>query len=238
MDREPWLRTRRRSGCRMQPGRRVREGGLCDLPAANSFAPRADGTVPDRGATPSNDTFTWCRRAGALDAACSRAAESAKADFATFQRRIHFIRSAGGRHGAGSGAQHHRMTHSPDADAQALRTPHTARPPSPRRRTLRPSSGEFIRSAADGTLPDRGRNTFRGPTGPSPGRNRTSAGGMAQSRRGATFPLLAGRQVPQLESSASPQRGAAFPKLRCPASTQPSPRSADSTQPVAPRGAT
>jgi hypothetical protein len=33
------LRTRRCSGRRTRPGRRVREGGLCDVPAANSFAP-------------------------------------------------------------------------------------------------------------------------------------------------------------------------------------------------------
>ena len=40
----PRLRTHRCSGRRMPPGRRVRAGGLCVFPAANSFAPRAGGT--------------------------------------------------------------------------------------------------------------------------------------------------------------------------------------------------
>jgi hypothetical protein len=45
----------------------------------------------------------------------------------------------------------------PSPVAQVHRAPHTAWPPSPRRRTLRFSSGEFIHSLqrADGTLPDR-----------------------------------------------------------------------------------
>ena len=41
-----WLRTRRCSGCRTRPGRRVRAGGLCELPAANSFAPAGGRHVP------------------------------------------------------------------------------------------------------------------------------------------------------------------------------------------------
>jgi hypothetical protein len=41
----PRSRTRRCRGRRTPPGRRVREGGLCDFPAANSFAP-AGGTAP------------------------------------------------------------------------------------------------------------------------------------------------------------------------------------------------
>jgi hypothetical protein len=49
----------------MQPGRRVREGGLCDVPAANSFAQRADGTLPDQNR---NGEFTGqIRNDGAID---------------------------------------------------------------------------------------------------------------------------------------------------------------------------
>jgi hypothetical protein len=76
-----------------------------------------------------------------------RAAESTQVDFVTFQPRFQFNR----RDGTGRVA--------PVADAPVHQTPHTARPPSPRRRTLRLSSGEFIRSPrADGTLPAQIRN--------------------------------------------------------------------------------
>ena len=107
----------------------------------------------------------------------------------------------------------HTRGHPPVADAQVPGTPHTPRPPSPRRRTLRFSSGEFIRSGwADAALPAPSRGalppvvpsgpraipavvpscgcaspavtrTGRCRTGPRPGTRRRGRAGRRRARR-------------------------------------------------------
>jgi hypothetical protein len=67
------LRTRRCQGRRIRLGCRVRAGGLCVVPAANSFAP-AGGLR-----TGACQIAPGCGRAGAADAAHRRAAVSAQA---------------------------------------------------------------------------------------------------------------------------------------------------------------
>jgi hypothetical protein len=91
-----------------------------------------------------------CGQAGALDAACIWAAESARADFVPLQPGFH-------RPGRSRRVAHSRYivplsprldaSASVIADAQVLWTPHAPGPPSPRRRTSCSCCGEFIRSA-------------------------------------------------------------------------------------------
>jgi hypothetical protein len=124
------LRTRRCIGRRTRPGRRVRAGGLCAFPAANSFAP-AGGFGPMPVEPPRLRTRRCLgRRAPAPPSPRRRTLRLSSGEF---------IRSRGGLR------TYARRT-APVADAQVPGTPHTLRPPSPRRRTLRISSGEFIRS--------------------------------------------------------------------------------------------
>jgi hypothetical protein len=79
----------RTGGC--GPGvRLVRVAGVRAVDAVRQ-TPRAEtGLMADRALA---DSFgqSGCGRAGAWDAACSPAAESAKADFVKFQRRIHSL---------------------------------------------------------------------------------------------------------------------------------------------------